>query len=64
MKHRHKWVYLVEKVEPDKHLEPVAICTSFELAHKLLKANKYLISRLEINYNYENGIGSCQHWHY
>jgi len=64
MNHRHKWIYLVEKVEPDKRLEAIAICSSFEKAHKFLKNNKYLISKLEINFNYEDGIGSCEHWHY
>ena len=64
MNHRHKWVYLVEKIDSDNHLEPVAICTGFELAHTLLKADKYLISKMQINIEYEHGIGKCEHWHY
>ncbi len=61
---RYKWIYLIEKVEPDNHLAPIAVCTSFNLAHTLLKADKYLISKMEINHFYEDGIGKSEHWHY
>ena len=57
-------VYLVEKVI-GKRLEPIAIKTNFEIAFGLItNVDVGLITEMEIDEVYPEGLGICEHWHF
>lgn len=56
-------VYLVEKLIGNK-MEPIAIKTNWELAWYLVNGNNVgIITEMEVDKEYLEGIGICQHWH-
>jgi len=58
-------VYLVEKAIGGKRLEPIAIKTNFEIAFGLIESGDVgLITEMEIDEVYPEGLGACEHWHF
>lgn len=66
-------VYLVEKLIvtcfPNRpgipKMEPVALKTKWYEAHALMDTEDVgIITEIEIDKDYPEGIGVCRHWHY
>jgi len=55
--------YLVEQVW-DKHLGVVALKMSWHAAHAMMVGKQGIITEMEVDVEYPEGIGACNHWHY
>lgn len=55
--------YLVEVVMDDK-LEVISLQCDWPSAKKLLEGRTGIISELNLDEVYPEGIGVCQHWHF
>lgn len=59
-------VYLVQvEIDESGRFEPIAIKTNFEVAMGLFgKDDVALITEMELDEEYPEGIGICEHWHF
>lgn len=55
-------VYLVEKVDGG-HLEPLGVFKNKGDAIKTLGSLEGIVTEMELDKSYPNGIGVCKHWH-
>jgi hypothetical protein len=56
-------VFLVEIKDHDQRMEPVGILTSPTKVVKLMKDHSGIVTEMETNEIYLDGIGICNHWH-
>lgn len=54
-------VYLAERIIGDD-IDPIGIYNSKKLAEENLKPFRGLITEMELDITYNNGIGSCKHF--
>jgi len=58
-------VYFVEvQFAVGERLEPIGLKSNFEAAYGLIGDRVGIITEMEVDKEYPEGIGICQHWHF
>ncbi|MBE3101250.1 MAG: hypothetical protein IMZ47_03155 [Firmicutes bacterium] len=58
-------IYLVEvELVKGQPLEPIAAKINFEMAYGLVGGRVAIVTEMNLDEEYPNGIGVCRHWHF